>query len=198
MKTRNLIGLWVNLSRAYEIALLGGHTLTVTANRNYKEAFDDYQEIKSFYKGVKFVDNGDICCEIDKPHYTQNRNYETLEEIIQRVNMVKVPVFEFKNTASGEQLLKTAVERLSLSLKDVEKLEKTSVTIARLDGSTKVELQHLAEAIQYCKAQPDNVWLEKRATSFGDQIFIGNGDLEVEDMEKAIEYLQNRIDFFKK
>jgi hypothetical protein len=63
---KNLVGIWVNLSRAYEIALLGNFKIQIVFNKEYKQGFEDYDNIKSFYNEVDFVKEGDLIIEIYK------------------------------------------------------------------------------------------------------------------------------------
>jgi magnesium chelatase family protein len=54
-----------------------------------------------------------------------------------------------KISEEGQQLLKTAMERLGLSARAYDLILKVSRTIADMDASNNIKTEHLAEAIQY-------------------------------------------------
>jgi hypothetical protein len=191
----NLVGLWVNLSRAYEIALLGDFSIRIVFDKDYIQGFEDYESIKLFYRDVQFAKNGNLTVEIYKPDYTQNRvKYETLDDILNRVNKARnnqVPS-DFKNE-SCNTLLKTTTERLSFSHSKKESVIRISKIIAQLDNSKFIEPQHLAEAIQYNCVDETICCAEDKSLSFGYGITILRTELDNQDINNAIDYLKTLI-----
>lgn len=192
---KNLVGLWATLSRAYEIALLGNYSIKIVFDKEYIQGFDDYKNIKSFYKDVLFCKDGDMTVKIYKPDYSQNRiNYETLEDIFGRVNQAKknsLPT-DFKDD-SCNALLKTATERLGFSFSKKEKVIEIAKIIAQLDNSKVIEAQHIVEAIQYNRVDDTVCIAEDKSISFGYGITITKSEIDSEDVNNAINYLKSLL-----
>lgn len=80
----------------------------------------------------------------------QTRRYEGVAGVHCNAQMTEKMIHEYAEPdAAGLELLRTAMERLSLSARAYSRILKVARTIADLDGSEKVEPRHIAEAIGY-------------------------------------------------
>jgi len=199
MEQLNFNGLFPNVTRAYEIAKLGNFKITVFYNGGsftYPKADEDYQLLKAFYHDVEFKPNGEIFVEIIKPkNYDQGRYSESLEDVHKRIEKAKKnPVPDiYSDESTSDELLKVAVNKLSLSSLDVKIIQKLAGVIAQLDTSDEIEVHHIAEAIHYRSINRYDyitVIAEDNTIEFGSSIKIRKGDLYFKDVEKAINYLK--------
>ena len=192
---KNLIGLWPNLSRVYEIARLGGYSIQVVFNRDYVNGFPDYKMIKAFYSEANFVArSGDLLTEIAEPdNYLSKVEYETLQDIHKRVSLAKNnfrPV-EFATGSACDLILKAATERMNLSLYRIEKTKEVAGVIAQLSGSDVIRAEHIAEAVQYSYVYADAfINAQAETIEFGKGICIALHEHGREDIENAIKYLK--------
>jgi len=195
---KNIVSLWCGLFRAIEVAKTGDHSISVNFDQNYKNGFDDYKSIKSFCKGWfdNFVSDGDIKIEIVKPQsYERKGKGETLEDISTRVEKsLQFQKPELKLCDSSETLLKTATQRLDLSLSQVEKIKQIAATISQMDFSKTIQAHHIAESIQYSLVHNDTVYnAEHESKMFGDMIQIKLGEIDSDTIKSAIDYLKDML-----
>ncbi len=80
----------------------------------------------------------------------QKERFQQTPEIFNNAMMGSQATKELcKINAAGKTLLKTAMERLGLSARAYDRILKVSRTIADLAGTKEIQIEHLAEAIQY-------------------------------------------------
>lgn len=80
----------------------------------------------------------------------QEKRFAGNAEIYSNAQMTSKNIDDYCHIQSeGLELLKTAMERLSLSARAFDRIKKVARTIADLDNSTDIKTEHLAEAIQY-------------------------------------------------
>ncbi len=87
---------------------------------------------------------------VDKARQVQARRFADFPDIHSNAMMPSQMVKDIcLISEDGRQLLKTAMERLGLSARAYDRILKVARTIADLAGTEGIEIQHLAEAIQY-------------------------------------------------
>jgi len=194
----NLTGLWCNLFRAIEIAKTGNYSISVYFDQEYRNGFDDYVSIKTFCKGWfdNFVSDGDMKVEILKPQsYEIRGKWPTLEDISDRIEKtLQFQAPELKLCDSSERLLKTAAQRLDLSLSQIEKVKQIAITVAQMDFSKTIQAQHIAESIQYAITYNDTCYnAESKSIMFGDMIQIKLGEIDEYSIRSAVDYLSGLL-----
>jgi hypothetical protein len=159
--TTNYIGIYHNVSRAYEIAKLGRHTIGFAYSNDFQYSLTpaEIKAIADFF-GIVPSSEADIICDMNyRPQASEivtRRKSETLENIHTRVkDASNFPKPEIVLTDGSESLLRTAIDRLNLTIPEVETIYKVSQTIAQLGFSSTIRTEHLAEAIQYRAIEKD-------------------------------------------
>lgn len=166
MKTTfNPIAFAENLSRAYEIAKCGGHTLRIFTDKNKdNECLTEADLVVIHeYFSIESAPYADILIEVPRPDakrmlsaFTSNK-HETKSDVDARIQDFQLADFpEFDRTlGKAETLLHTAIEKLSLDLSEISKVLAVAETIAKMDRSNKYRVEHIAEAIQYQSLPPE-------------------------------------------
>jgi len=92
----------------------------------------------------------DIQQRVEKAREVQTKRFADFPDIHSNAMMPSQMVKDIcQISTAGRALLKTAMERLGLSARAYDRILKVARTIADLAGTENIEIQHLAEAIQY-------------------------------------------------
>ncbi|HOT89038.1 MAG TPA: magnesium chelatase, partial [Bacteroidales bacterium] len=87
----------------------------------------------------------------------QEKRYQDIEGIYCNAQITSKLLRTFcKIDDVGQNLLKTAMDRLNLSARAYDRILKVSRTIADLDNSKDINNEHLAEAIHYRSLDREN------------------------------------------
>lgn len=82
---------------------------------------------------------------IQKERFVNNKNDITTNSQISGADIEKICIIDAQN----KEILKTAAQKLNLSMRGISRIIKVSRTIADLDGKKNIEKHHLLEAISY-------------------------------------------------
>ena len=151
--------LYPNIGRAYEVIKAGFHDYVlippVLTPDDYPYCKADFDLILEFFSiEPRRGPQPQLFIEVVPFTWSlaQSRDTETLEDVNKRVEAAVKFSREHVITGPdnpGLTLLKTATERLSLSASEVGNILAVSKTVAALDLSDKIRVEHVAEAIQY-------------------------------------------------
>lgn len=94
---------------------------------------------------------------VTKARMVQQERYAGSDGIHSNAQMSSKQIHKYCSLdEAGQQLIKTAMEKVGLSARAYDRILKVSRTIADLESSEKIETHHLAEAIQYRSLDRDN------------------------------------------
>ena len=106
-----------------------------------------YQDISNTAPGES---SASIRERVIKARQIQEQRYKNYNGIYCNAQMTEKMIHEFAEPdEAGLSMLRLAMERLSLSARAYSRILKVARTIADLEGSEKVQSQHIAEAISY-------------------------------------------------
>lgn len=106
---------------------------------------------------VRSETSADVRQRVVEARERQSERFRYSKEVHCNAQMADKAVREIcKISAEGQTLLKSAMDRLGLSARAYNRILKVSRTIADLDQSAQIELEHLAEAIQYRSLDREN------------------------------------------
>ena len=107
-------------------------------------AFSELNSVKSYEKSEAIRERVIMARNIQAARYKENEgvyaNAQMSSKLLKEICII---------STAGQNLLKTAMEKLNLSARAYDRILKVSRTIADLSGSTDIKPEHMAEAIQY-------------------------------------------------
>jgi magnesium chelatase family protein len=107
-------------------------------------AFNELSSVQLYEKSEKIRERVIIARNIQAERYKKNHgiyaNAQMSSKMLKEICII---------SATGQTLLKAAMEKLNLSARAYDRILKVSRTIADLSGSLDIKPEHVAEAIQY-------------------------------------------------
>lgn len=142
--------LFVNFSRAYQIARVGNFTMQCFCAPEYKGGAALFNLLKSKLPGATYVSHGaDLNIELLEPYelFTDITVDQSIFDKINRALGRELPTV-YASPSSNEALLRTAV-KYGLNPELRQLINRISAVIAQLDGNATICVVDFAEAIQY-------------------------------------------------
>ena len=155
-----------NAMRAYEIAKCGNHNMLLLTNKIEDGGVDKSQLnlLRNYFNSL-FDPNKpvDIYIEVVRPDFNTivgNYKGETIDQVNERIKAFKRNPPIITHACIGvnnsiDSLIKTAYERLGLCPYEIQIILDVATTIAKIDKSKEVKVEHIAEAIQYRSIQKE-------------------------------------------
>lgn len=185
----NIVCLYSTLFRAIEIAKLGNHSISVYYDNDYTDAQSDYDKIKDICKGFfeDFKEDGDMKIQFLKPTISFH-NSRKLTDITKDLSLITDINVSDNICKSSEALLKTAINKLDLSLKSIDNIYKVAKSIAKLCSSGIIKPEHIAESIHYAYTYGE-INAESSLINLNNMVYIRKG-IDKASINEALEYLE--------
>ena len=137
-----------NIKRALEVARLGGHSVTLVGPEGCGK-----RTLMSIFQVTRGLD---MVIEVVRPSANEllsPRKGETMEAVQNRLDKA-LKESDLRLPESGIQLLKNTYDKLEMSPAELFKCIDIARTIANLEQSKQIRIEHLAEAIHYKSWKP--------------------------------------------
>jgi Holliday junction resolvasome RuvABC ATP-dependent DNA helicase subunit len=165
MKTNIELSNQSGFNRAIEIAMVQNTPIMLTAyidgyfdnikeKEQLKETFKDFVNFKTeLNKPCMFVEISKNGAQQLLEVKIKKRKLESFEDILKRVETAKTILKHIDTSlnVTSEALLKTSIERFYFDSTNVDFVIEVAKSICALDGKLKLEVHHIAEAIQYSR-----------------------------------------------
>lgn len=107
-----------------------------------------YEELAKYQPAT--INSKDIARRVVNARQIQSKRYQTISNVHSNAQMTSRMIRDVcQINSAGKTLLKTAMKKLQLSARAYDRILKVARTIADLVDSKQIEVEHLAEAIQY-------------------------------------------------
>lgn len=141
---------WENLQRAYNIALISDLKICPVSTDPIHTDFNRCLERSNLLNLFTDKFDGAIIVELVKPQIEPFGLFpDTTINWQTGIDAAKNPLPTEHESNTHEILVRTAQDRANLSLSDIEDVYRIAPYIAKLDGSAKIKIEHIAEALHY-------------------------------------------------
>jgi len=166
---------WTNFERAYQIALLGGFKICPVSAEPIHEDFNRAVESCNLLNIFTPEFSGSLIVELVRPQIEPLGSFPEITvnwkyAVNARAN--ELPTEHY--SSAHEPLMKAAQDKGGLSLCDIQDAYKIAATIAQLDNSPVIRLEHVAEAIHYKIIEKDIFYY---VLSEPDHVFINGAKI---------------------
>lgn len=190
MITKNdIFRMYPAFERVYQLAKIANLSIQVHYSSLYSAGGKDYKLIKQVFDDVEFSENGYIVYSMREPE--NNAKGSTIEDIDKYISKYK-PVKNLELDGASLSLLNRACERLKLSIEQKDKIIHLASILAGLAQYENIKCEHIAEGLYYSYTSED-VCAENSVKNIGG-ILIPQHYIEVEDIKKAIKYLESKLE----